>query len=166
MTQTSNSTVKILDQLIKNKINNFHNNPSGFDQSKPMTKRQMKRWSKASKESNKWRNSSLIKIPKVIKIKNSNPNINKVRNIPAINNSMTLNMTVKPKITIKKNQLNNKPLKKTWAKEDEDFTLVPIWKDKYCSFYSKFGNCKRGSKWYVFYSVLEVFMIVGLLLCL
>ena len=36
---------------------------------------------------------------------------------------------------------------KSWAKKDEDFTYIPIIKDRSCLFFNKFGKCRMGSKW-------------------
>ena len=36
---------------------------------------------------------------------------------------------------------------KSWTKKDEDFTFIPIVKDRSCLFFNKFGKCRMGSKW-------------------
>ena len=110
------------------------------------------------KNNNKWTNSSVLTeigmndkisspsttVPALLPISNINKNtVNKNLNIQRRNSSGKMNTVTIGKT---KSQISGK---KTWAKKDDDFTLVRIEKDRTCLFFNKMGKCRRGSKWYV-----------------
>jgi hypothetical protein len=115
---------------INTKSSSLNNMNSPLSNTSVMKKRTKKKSAvKATKLSHKWTNSSVKSAPK-----------------PANRRKST-----SPKSPLddkgRRDSTGKGKKKKSWKKQDGDFTFIPIATHQYCMFFNKLGICRSGSNW-------------------
>ena len=148
--------IKSINMVVTSRYNVINNDNSGTtnrmntswtcsDATKgvPDVAKMTKKVRNAIKNTNKWTNKSVAQ-------NTGNINKNVTTDLREANSTQMINtMTRKHPNALRKhgNKQTSIPDRKSWTKQDEDFTFVPIITDQSCLFFNKFGKCRMGSKW-------------------